>query len=151
MPNEIALYGLDRVRKVLGDLFVAADYPGGPKQMHRDLLDAEHHADLISDRNAFATAVLRGDADDYMHAWHARFGESLCDHCNDLSARMLRVARDRAEAAHERERKALMRALHLIRTGLRGAVSSSEYYDADALLSKLARYFEIDEGSRSDG
>jgi hypothetical protein len=64
---------------------------------------------------------------------------------------MLRVARDRAEAAHERERKALMRALHLIRTGLRGAVSSSEYYDADALLSKLARYFEIDEGSRSDG
>jgi hypothetical protein len=139
---------LDRVRRTAGDLFLALEYPGGPRAMYRELLVSEGRVDLQSERADMAVAVLRGDADDWVHAWVRRnFEEALCDHCNDLSARFLRGARDRAQSERNRQDRQLGRALHLIRRALRGMIGAHEEYDADALLTKLADFFGLKEAS----
>jgi hypothetical protein len=139
---------LDRVRRTAGDLFIALDYPGGPRALLGELLVAEARVDLQSERADMAMAVLRGEADDWVLAWVRRTfdDEALCDHCNDLSARFLRGARDRAQSERNRLDRQLGRALHLIRRALRGMVSGRDEYDADALLTKLAEFFGLKEG-----
>jgi hypothetical protein len=149
MPDPIHdARALDRVRRTAGDLFIALEYPGGPRAMYRELLVAEGRVDLQSERADMAIAVLRGDADDWVHAWVRRNfdEEALCDHCNDLSARFLRGARDRAKGERDRMDRQLGRALHQIRRALRGMVGAREEYDADALLTKLADFFGLKEG-----
>ncbi len=145
MTEALAVRELDRVRKALGDLFVAANYPGGPKQMHRDLVSTENERDRMFERAAFAQAVLCGNADDHVQAWYRRNDDALCDHCCDLSARLLREARNRALTDRDRAEKLLSRARWLINTGLRGLVGPVEYFDTEALLTKLAKYFQIEE------
>jgi hypothetical protein len=138
---------LDRVRRTAGDLFVALDYPGGPKQLYRDLVATENRSDRQSERASFAVAVLNGDADDWVLAWcrGGADGDALCDHCDDLSARFLRAARDRAQAERSRYDRQLGRALHLIRRALRGMLIGGDAYDPDALLTKLAEFFGLKE------
>jgi hypothetical protein len=144
----LAIRTLDRVRRVLGDLFIAADYPGGPKAMHADLLKAENHIDRLSERTRFAMLVLDGGADDYVQAYFRRHhdrDETLCDHCKDLSARFLRAGRDAALADARSKHEDLARLLQVVRNGLRarGLLRPKDAYDFDALLERLGAFFAV--------
>lgn len=146
---------LERIRKVLGDLFVAADYPGGPRTMYRDLLRTENHADRLSERARVAMAVLSGEADDVVEAYYRLRNERdeiLCDHCHDLSARFLRAGREAALAELSVERGRMGRLLKRCRDGLRfrGADPGPWTCDAEALIDHLGSFFGFGDAPRRE-
>jgi hypothetical protein len=138
---------LDRLRANLGDLFVAVDYPGGARAMYGDLLKTEKRNELMSERASLAMRVLEGKVDGLVQAyWRERPDEHiLCDHCQDLSARFLRTARDIARADYTREHKQLTAALAVIRRGLlsRGMLVERDAFDPEVLLKRLGDFFSI--------
>ncbi len=133
-----------RVYEFLGpDLVRAITYPGGPQGLHRELVENEHRLDLMVDRARFAVEVLNGNADDHVNAWYAgrNAAPELCDHCKDLSARLTRAARDKAQAARDRTNAEYQALLAVVREGLGACVPPAERYEPIALRKALIRFF----------
>jgi hypothetical protein len=143
----VSSHALDRLRTNLGDLFVVADYPGGARAMHFDLLQAENRNDRMNERMSLAILVLEGKADALVEAhWREdREYGVLCDQCQDLAARFLRTARDAARRDYAHEHKQLSALLSVVRRGLRsrGMLIEREWYDPDALVKRLGDFFSI--------
>lgn len=143
-------YALARVRANMGDLFIAAEYPGGARALYNDVLKAEAQCDRQSERMSFAVRVLQGHEDVAVHAWsRADLLEGdgiLCDHCQDLSARMLRAARDRARSDFERVNRQLVKLLATVREGLHACsfrLEGGDPYDPEVLEQRLGAFFKL--------